>query len=145
MRWNQFANDLHKASILGDILLGAARAGGSLTEAKLAVVHGQVAKALGTTVIPSEVLDHLAQFEPLRFDLEGSRMALKLDSKRERMDLMKAVSVVITSDLEVRPEERAYALRVASELDLPWTDVLNLVGMPSRPTTGPRPRPAPRH
>jgi hypothetical protein len=145
MRWKQFANDIPKAQTLGDILMGAARAGGVLTEIKLAVVHGQVAKSLGATQIPPDLLRHMEQFEPLRFNLEAACKSLELDGTRGGLDLMKAVSAVITAETIVLAEERAYALRVASELGLPWTEVLNLVGMPSRPTTGPRPRPSPRH
>lgn len=144
MRWNQFANDPARASLLGEVLLAAATAGGVLTETKAAVVHGQVAKALGATVIPAEVLTHLGTFDPRRFDLHQACAALALETPRERLDLMKAISVVITADTIVLPEERAFALRVATELGLPWNEVIGLVGMPTRPSTGPRPRPVPR-
>ena len=63
---------------------------------------------------------------------------------RDRLDLMKAVSVVIRADGTVAPEERAYALRVATQLGLSWTEVLDLVGVPARATTNTQPRPVTR-
>lgn len=144
MRWNQFGNDPVKASALGDVLLGAAMAGRQLTETKLAVVHGQVAKVMGASVLPDEVVAHMQLFEPLRFDLGSACKRLGLEGPRDRIALMKAVSVVIHAEGAVLPEERAYALRVATQLGVPWNEVLDLVGMPSRPSTGPRPRPVPR-
>jgi len=144
MRWNQFGNDPTRASALGDVLLGAALAGRQLTETKLAVVHGQVAKVLGASELPPEVVAHLRIFEPLRFDLGTACKRLALEGPRDRIALMKAVSLVIHAEGAVQPEERAYALRVATQLGVPWNEVLDLVGMPSRPSTGPRTRPEPR-
>ena len=145
MRWNQFGNDSVRAMALGDVLLGAAHAGGTLTDTKLAVVMGQVVKALGTTELPPEVAAHLARFSAAQVDLVAACKGLGLASSRERLQVMKAVSLVINADGTVHSEPRAFALRIATELGVAWNDVLDLIGMPHRPTTGPRPRPSPRH
>ncbi len=144
MRWNQYAEDPTRASALGDILLGAAVATGKLTEAKLAVVHGQVAKVLGRSELPDEVIAHLGRFEARRFDLGAAIKRLALDNARDRIGVMKAVGVVISADGAVAPEERAYALRVATQVGVAWNDIINLVGVPARPITAPRPRVTPR-
>lgn len=144
MRWNQFEDDNARASALGDVLLGAALASGASSETKLASARGQVAKVLGTSTLPAEVASHLRRFDPRRFDLGAACRVIALDG-RERIELMKAVSVVIRSDGTVAPEERAYALRVATQLGLSWTEVIDLVGVPARASTHTQPRPVTRH
>ena len=144
MRWNQFGNDPPRAMALGDLLLGAAHAAGLATDAKLVVARGQVVKAMGTSELPLDVAAHMEQFDPPRFDLNAAVRGLRLDGMRDRIAVIKGVSLVINGDGGVQAEERAYALRVATALGVAWNDVLDLIGMPSRPTTGPRPRPSPR-
>lgn len=142
MRWNQYGNEPERAKALGEVLLGATVAGGIPTDMKVAVVEGQVMKALGVTILPPEIATHLCAVDPVRIDLASACTRLRPESSRERMAVMKAISVVINADAAVKSGERAYALRVATELGVPWNDVLDLIGMPHRPTTGPRPRPA---
>jgi hypothetical protein len=144
MRWNQFGNDPARAKVLGEMLLGAALAGGPMTDSKLAVVQGQIAKALGASVLPPDVAAHLQRFDGVRFDLDAACHSLALDNARDRLQVMKAVSLVINAQGTVPAEARAYALRVATHLGVAWNDVLDLIGMPHRPTTGPRPRPSTR-
>jgi len=142
MRWNQFANAPEKAKALGEILLGATTAAAAPSDLKIAVVEGQVMKALGVTALPPEIAAHLTELDGVRFDLASACKRLAPDGSRERMSVMKAISLVINADGLVKSAERAYALRVATELGVPWNDVLDLIGMPQRPTTGPRPRPS---
>ena len=143
MRWNQFGDDIARATALGEVLLGAALAAGASCATKLASARGQVAKSLGTSTLPVEVSAHLRRFDPRRFDLGAACRVVALEG-RDRLDLMKAVSVVIRADGTVAPEERAYALRVATQLGLSWTEVLDLVGVPARATTNTQPRPVTR-
>lgn len=142
MRWNQFGNAPERAKALGEILLGATTSGGIPSDMKVAVVEGQVMKALGVTALPPEIATHLSGLDAARFDLTSACKRLAPDGSRERMSVMKAISLVINADGVVKSAERAYALRVATELGVPWNDVLDLIGMPQRPTTHPRPRPA---
>lgn len=144
MRWNQFGDDPERAKALGEVLLGATVAGGVPSDTKLAVVEGQVMKALGVTALPPEVAAHLFHCDAARLDLTSACKRLAPDGSRERMAVMKAISLVINAEGMVKAGERAYALRVATELGVPWNDVLDLIGMPHRPTTGPRPRPSVR-
>lgn len=141
MRWNQFDNDPDRASALGDILLGASFAGGPLTDAKLAVVLGQVAKVLGASELPAGVLDHLRRFDAERFDLARACRLLVLESGRDCVALMKAVALVLQSDGFVSRDARAFALRLATQLGMPLSAAIAIVGPPLRPITRPRPRP----
>lgn len=141
MRWNQFDNDPDRASALGDLLLGAAFAGGPLTDAKLAVVLGQVAKVLATSELPPEVTAHLRRFDPERFDLARACRLLAPEGARDCVSLMKAVALVIQSDGFVSREARAFALRLATQLGMPLSAAIAIVGPPLRPITRPRPRP----
>lgn len=141
MRWNQLAKDPVRASALGDLLLGAAYAAGPLTDAKLAVVLGQVAKALGASQLPSEVMDHLRRFDAAAFDAERACRALAQGGARDGLALMKAIALVIASEGYVPREARTYALRIAALLGMPLAVALGVVGPPARPITRPRPRP----
>ena len=144
MRWNQFDSDPVRASALGDILLAAAFADGPISDAKLAVVYGQVAKTLGASELPPEVVSHLRRFDARRVDAAHTVHSLELGSVRDRVALVKTVVQVIGSDGNMSRGGRAFALRLAQLLGLSWAHALDLVGLPARPVTGPRPRPITR-
>lgn len=140
MRWNQFKMYPDRAVALGDLLLAAAQAGGGLDDDKLAVVHGQVAKVLGTSELPPGVLAYLDAFEPARFDIVRTCNKLGLIDPRDRIDAMKAVVLVVVSESPITREGRAFALRLAAQLGIAWGDALELIGLPRRPITRERPR-----
>jgi hypothetical protein len=142
MRWNHFDNDHVRAAALGDILLGAAYASGPLNDTKLAVVHGQIAKALGVTLLPRRVLEHLERFDPTSTDIGAACHTLRMGaSPRERAALVRAIALVIRAEDKVSRDARSYAMRIATLVRMPWNAALDVVGLPSRPHSGPRPRP----
>jgi hypothetical protein len=142
MRWNQFLDDPARAMALGDLLMAAASAaGGFISEARLAVVHGQIAKVLGVSVLPAAIVAHVDRFGERAFDLDHACRALRIASARERVALLKAIVLVIRADGPVARDARAFALRLATHVGLSWTSALGLVGPPARPITGERPRP----
>jgi|GEM_PF-2122244 len=140
MRWNQFKMYPDRAIALGDILLAAAHAGGGLDDDKLAVVHGQVAKVLGVSELPSGIHASLDAFDVEHFDIVRSCRKLGLSDPRDRIDAMRAM-VVVVNEGPVAREVRAFALRFAAQLGIALGDALDLIGLPRRPITRERPRP----
>ncbi len=141
MRWNQFANDQVRAESLGDLLLGAAHAGGAFDDVYLAVVHGQVAKALGVSRLPAAVQVRMAAFDVTRFDVAAACARCGLFDPRDRVALLKTVVTVLRAEGTMSRAGRLFAMLVAGALEIPLSDVIPVVGMPERPITAPRPRP----
>ncbi len=141
MRWNQFANDQDRAETLCDLLLGAACASGPLDDVHLAVVNGQVAKALGVSELPPALQRRATTFDAARFDVAAACARLGLVHWRDRLALVRTVVLVARAEGPLTRDARLYALQVAALLALPLPDVMGVVGLPHRPITAPRPRP----
>ncbi len=103
---------------VADILLGAVHADTRFCERERDAVRRCLADLLGTRALPDELEQHLAAFDPARFDLEDAVLTYASDPPIKRRALLAMARHVCEADGTYDLSEDAYLMALALALSL---------------------------
>jgi uncharacterized tellurite resistance protein B-like protein len=123
----EMAGSLDRYVLVAQVLLGAAHADDEIDGDEVATVTALLELATGRKLLPLEIGRAMRDFDPARFDLEGTVRALGLETDEDKRHLLELIAAVHDADEVWDLAEDAYLRRVAEALGLEETAYADLV------------------
>ncbi len=112
---------------LADVLLAAAHADGAMCERERRTVTQLLLEVAGTDTMPPWMAEHLAAFDPARFDLTAATDRLRQLPPMQRRHVAELVRAVCDANNAFDLEEERFLLGLVLALALSQEDVADLV------------------
>lgn len=115
--------------VITDLFLGALWADDEFSEDEQKAVRKLLADLLGDgeAVLPEAVEERIAEFDPLKFDLEAAAVDFASDPLMAKKRLMELVGKLVKADGVVDPREDEYLRRLGECLGVEPADYSDLV------------------
>ena len=112
---------------LADVLLAAAQADGVACKRELRALRRIMKRLTNSEILPDWIEDHIASFDPSKFQLEASVAPLRELPREQRRHIIELVREVCDADNAFDLEEERYLLGLVVVLSLAPEDVADLV------------------
>ncbi len=104
--------------ILADLLMGAAYADRKIDGRELETVRAKLRAWLEVDTLPDDVKEHLEEFDPEAFNLEGTAALLRFEDAAQSRKVLELVVAVHEADDELDLDEDAYLRDLAKAMGL---------------------------